>query len=192
MKACLWRLKGPFELFYCKIRKLPIDENILERVKIDVKKVAFSSFDNYSFWDELNITKDEFKALKKLSSNKDIIVQKADKGNSVVLVNKVDYIHRMKELLSDGSKFKKIDIKSGKEINFLLQQEKRLIEFLKSIKKSVTTELYKKLYPSGSQPGIMYGLSKIHKPLVKNFPNNFPFSDKHRYLSVGKMFCSFA
>ena len=34
--------------------------------------------------------------LKDLSSNKDIILQKADKGNSVVLVNKAGYIRRMK------------------------------------------------------------------------------------------------
>ena len=31
--------------------------------------------------------------------------------------------------------------------------------------------LKENLYPRKSQPGIMYGLSKIHKPLIKNFPN---------------------
>ena len=31
-------------------------------------------------------------------------------------------------------------------------------------------ELYKYLYPQGSQPGIMYRLSKIHQPLVNSFP----------------------
>ena len=113
-------------------------------------------------------------ALKGLSSNKDIILQKADKGNSVVLVNKADYTKRMKELLSDASKFKEITVEPGKEINLLLQHEGKLIEFLKRVKSSVTTDLYKHLYPQGSQPGIMYGLSKIHKPLVNGFPKLRP------------------
>ena len=109
-------------------------------------------------------------AFKGLSSNKDIILQKADKGNSVVLVNKADYNKRTKELLSDLSKFTEITVERGKEINLLLQHKGKLIKFLKRVKDSVTTDLYKHLYPQGSQPGIMYGLSKIHKPLVNDFP----------------------
>ena len=96
----------PFELFYREIRKLPIEDHELEKLKTEIKKEAYSSFDNYNFWNELNINKEEYLALKGLSSNKNIILQKADKGNSVVLVNKADYIKRMKELLSDVSKFK--------------------------------------------------------------------------------------
>ena len=38
----------------------------------------------------------------------------------------------------------------------------------------VATNLYKHLYPQGSQPDIMYGLSKIHKPLVNSFPKLRP------------------
>ena len=71
-------------------------------------------FANYNFWNELNISKEEFLALKGLSSNKDIILQKADKGNSVVLVNKADYTKRMKELLSDESKCKEISVEPGR------------------------------------------------------------------------------
>ena len=62
----------------------------------------------------------------------------------------------MKEILSDKNKFKDIDIKAGKEINFMLQQEDRLIDFLKRIKGSISDELYKYLYPRGSKPGVMY------------------------------------
>ena len=46
----------------------------------------------------------------------------------------------------------------------------KLICFLKSIKKSIEEDLYKSLCPRGSQPGIMHGSSKIHKPLVNGFP----------------------
>ena len=42
------------------------DDSILETVKVDIKKICFSSFD------ELNISLEELKALKDLSSGKDI------------------------------------------------------------------------------------------------------------------------
>ena len=113
-------------------------------------------------------------ALKGLSSNKDIVLQKVDKVNSVVLVKKAEYSKRMKELLLDGSKFKEITVETGKEINLLPQHESKLIEFLKRVKSYVTTDLYKHLYLQDSQPGIMYGLSKIHKPLVNSFPKLRP------------------
>ena len=48
-----------------------------------MKKICLSSFENFKFKDELNITPDELKAWKDLSSRKDIIISKADKGNSV-------------------------------------------------------------------------------------------------------------
>ena len=47
-------------------------------------------------------------------------------------------------MLSDSSKFKKLDIKSRKEINPLLQQENRLTNFFKTIKKSISDQLCKR------------------------------------------------
>ena len=104
-----------------------------------------------------------------LSSRKEIIIQKADKGNSVVILNKCDYIKRMNEMLSELDKFKKLNVKPGKELNLLLKHEDKLVSFLKGIKKSIGEDLYKSLYPQGSQPDTMYGSSKIHKILVNGF-----------------------
>ena len=118
--------------------------------------------------------KKKFLTLKGLSSIKDIILQKADKGKSVVLVNKADYTKRMKELSLDVKKFKEITIELGKEINLLLHHEGKSIEFIKQVKSSVTTDLYKLLYPQGSQPGITYGPTKIYKPLANGFPKLRP------------------
>ena len=102
-----------------------------------MKKICFSSFENFKFKDELNITPDELKALKDLSSRKDIIIQKADKGNSVVILNKTDYIKRMTEMLSDIDKFKKLILKPGKELNLLLKHKDKLVSFLKGTKKFI-------------------------------------------------------
>ena len=161
----------PYELLFRDIKELSVDDSILERVKVDMKKICLSSFENFKFKDELNITPDELKALKDLSSRKDIIIQKADKGNSVVILNKSDHIKRMTEMFSDIDKFKKLIVKPGKELNLLLKHEDKLVSFLKGIKKYIGEDLYKSLYPQGSQPGIMYGSSKVHKPLVNGLLN---------------------
>ena len=173
-----------FKFLYREIWKLSIEENELEKVKTEIKKEEYSSFDNYNFWNELNISKEEYSALKGLSSNKNIILQNADKGNSVVLVSEADYTKRMKELLLYVSKFKEITVESGKEINLLVQHKSKLIEFLRWVESSVTTDLYKHLYLQGSQPGIMYGISKIHKSLDNGFPklrSNLPAIDTGTY-----------
>ena len=128
----------------------------------------------FKFKDELNITPDKLKALKDLPSCKDIIIQKADKGNSILIFNKSDYMKRMTEMLSDIDKFKKLIVKPAKELNLLLKHEDKLVSFLKGIKKYIGEDLYKSLYLEGSEPGIMYGSSKIHKPLVNGFPKLRP------------------
>ena len=85
------------------------------------------------------------------------------------MLNKSDHIKRMTEIFSDIDKFKKLIVKPGKELNLLLKHEDKLVSFLKGIKKYIGEDLYKSLYPQSSKLGIMYGSSKIHKPLVNDF-----------------------
>ena len=66
----------------------------------------------------------------------------------------------MNKMSSDSNKFKKLDIKPGKVINSLLEQENRLITFLKQVKMSISDQLYKEIYPRVSQPGVMYAAAK--------------------------------
>ena len=78
-------------------------------------------------------------ALKGKCSNKNIVVQKVYKGNSVVLVKRADYVKRIKELLSDvGLKRLLLNL----EINIVLQYGGILIDFLKQIKNYITMDLY--------------------------------------------------
>ena len=39
----------PFELLFRDVAKLPVSDNILEQLKVEIKREAFSSYDNYSF-----------------------------------------------------------------------------------------------------------------------------------------------
>ena len=114
----------PFELFDCKIRKLAIQNHELENVKTKITQRAYPLFDNYNFWNELNISKEKYLALKGVPNNKNIILQMAEKDNSVVLVNEADYIKRMKKNLLVVSKFKETTVETGKEINLLLRSMK--------------------------------------------------------------------
>ena len=86
---------APHELMFRDVKNLSVEDNI----KIDLKKICFSSLNRYKFQDKINLTKEEMQVLRDLSSREDIIIQKADKGNSVVILNKSDYLKRMKEIL---------------------------------------------------------------------------------------------
>ena len=107
---------------------------IYDKLKQILKKEVYLSCQNYTFWNELIMSKEDHMALEGLCSNKNIKVQKANKGNLEVLVNKADYVYRMEELLSDAGKFKEVNVEPAKEINILLQHESILINSLKTLK----------------------------------------------------------
>ena len=86
--------------------------------------------------------------MKNLSSDKDII-QKAEKGNYVVILNKTDYIKRMTEMLSDIDKFKRFNVKPGKELNLLLKHEDKLVFFKKRYQKTYWGRFVEELLSTG-------------------------------------------
>ena len=69
---------------------------------------------------ENNLPKAELDALKSLIRNKEMIIQKADKGNTAILLGRKDYISKMKLILANTSKFKKIQIDDSKVLNHLI------------------------------------------------------------------------
>ena len=78
-----------FELFYRSIDNLKIlSGDNLDYAKTKIKDLAFTSFRNYNANIPQHLSNEEFEALKNLSANCNSIIQKADKSNSVVLVEK--------------------------------------------------------------------------------------------------------
>ena len=61
-------------------------------IKTRLLDTALTSYQNFSSDRDRpeNLTSSEFEALKPLSKNKDIVIQKADKGNTVVILYKSD------------------------------------------------------------------------------------------------------
>ena len=89
----------------------------------------------------------------------------------MVLVDKDVYVKYMENILKDQSKFEKVKIKT-RILNFQVNHEKRINEYLKSLKNSgsLSVDQYKKIKAVGSRPGFLYGLCKVHKAVVDTCP----------------------
>ena len=105
-----------------------------------------------------NITKEEQQAIRKLKKDENRMVLTADKGVSLVVVDKEDYINKAKHLLHQ-SNYKKINSDPT------TKHKNKLIGLLKTIKTQggMNDNLYKRLYPTGANAPKFYGLPKVHK-----------------------------
>ena len=61
-------------------------------------------------------------------------MQKADKGNTVVILDRKDYFWKMKNILIDKSKFQKVYTDHDKILNNLIHMENRLTDVLKNLR----------------------------------------------------------
>ena len=122
-----------------------------------------------------HLSEEEYEAFLNLQSSIDIIViQKIDKGNSVIVIDPLLYVNKVEKLLSDRSKFFKIEFNPKHEVN---QDIRHLLDMEFEIK-SCLDDLYNHSYLSkddykflkscGSKPGVMYGLCKIYKGTADN------------------------
>ena len=87
----------PFELLFRDINKDEMSNEGKEFIKTRRKDSAFTSYRSYNYNIEINLTKIERLAFNNLTNNKNIIIQKYEKGNSVVLLDKDKY--NLKECL---------------------------------------------------------------------------------------------
>ena len=62
-----------------------------------------------------------------------MVIQKADKSNIIVILNKNDYISKLNQILDDTSKFKRTHVKEGKALNCIFLMEENIIGLLKSL-----------------------------------------------------------
>ena len=140
----------PFELLCRDVVSLEVS-NLDEFIKSRLRDSAFSSYKDTCKISEKNLPKTELDVLKIFLKNKDIIVQKADKGNTVIILNRNDNVCKMKNILNDSSKFHKVYTDHDKILNHLIQMENRVTDALKNIrdKKEISIEQCKNLSPSG-------------------------------------------
>ena len=113
-----------------------------------------------------------------LKSNNNIIIQKADKGNTVFILDRVSYVSEMEKLLADTIKFIKVAFnpkhKVNKEVRHLTDIESSIKHFLDDLLESnyLSKEDYNYMRPCGNKQGVLYGLCKFQKK--PDEPNRLP------------------
>ncbi|XP_039309325.1 uncharacterized protein LOC120358632 [Solenopsis invicta] len=118
-----------------------------------LKSFSSHSASNSEFFKLISKTK-EF-----LSNNPDLILTRADKGNTTVAMNRLDYKNKMTALLSDEDTYKKIAKDPIRQITSksrLLLARWRDSDYISNVK-------YRTLYCSDGTLPRAYGLPKLHK-----------------------------
>ncbi|XP_057292667.1 uncharacterized protein LOC130621400 [Hydractinia symbiolongicarpus] len=150
----------PFELLMRDINRDDLSNEDKNYIKTRLKDTAFSSYYSYNSNPEKpSLPANEFKALQDLMNRDDI-----------------KHIVAVESLLDDDTKFAKLNIPPGKDINYIINIENRLRNSYRSLLNNsyIDETTYKKLCPSGSNPGVLYGLAKVHKPCVNGVPKFRP------------------
>ena len=112
----------PFELLHRDLLHDDDNKDELLHLKSKVKDICLSSFRLYStkYYRFENLYKEEYEAFINLKNNENVNIQKANKGNSVVIIDRMSYIVKKEELLSDRSKFMKVEFNSKYKVNMKL------------------------------------------------------------------------
>ena len=84
------------------------------------------------------------------------MIHKADKINTIVILDKITYLSAIEEILNDHTKFSNLDIPADKEINYIANFEERITSDLKLLKDKeiIDKATYKNIKPARSRPGI--------------------------------------
>ena len=136
-------------------------EGVLGAMKIEISEI--STTDNIPH----NLSPKECKALRELKGNTDLVINKADKGSTIVVQKRTDYIKLALEHLNDPFTYKELDGDPTKSIcrgiNQLLQVflkkdllSKKMVDFCSPPKKARLARLYflRKIHknPMGIRP----------------------------------------
>ena len=140
-------------------------------LKNKLKDICFSTLKLYSFDKvEKNSSEAESIALKNLIECNDLVIQKADKGDTVVITDRTKYLEGIKFLISDSSKFIQLPIDESKWINYIINLENKLKDRSKVLKNEdkISEKKSDSIRSVGTTPGILYGNPKAQKTVVNN------------------------
>ena len=105
-----------------------------------------------------NISKGEAKAIQELKKDQEKIILTTDKGVSLLVLDKEEYIRKSEDLLKQNTYRELVADPTNKYKN-------KLINLLKTIKSEggMNNITYRRLYPTGAVSPKYYGLPKVHK-----------------------------
>jgi hypothetical protein len=113
-----------------------------------------------------NLTKEEKEAILELKQNPKIVIKKADKGSSIVVLNRSDYIKEAERQLSDNRFYEETPVDLTEEHNHI----EHVLEDLRA-QEIISENIFKCLSNKTPKTASLYLLPKIHK--VKN-PGELP------------------
>ena len=110
------------------------------------------------------IQKQHLQALEDLKKNANILISKPDKGDGVVILDGASYVEKMKEILSDNTKFV-LDSKQEDETRKLSSHVYKLVMQLQ-YEEIIKASQLQKFTKGNNQIPRLYGLPKVHKSNV--------------------------
>ena len=113
-----------------------------------------------------NLSTEEWKAMHSLADDRSIVIKKADKGSSVVVWDRNDYVMEAEIQLSDANVYKDVSF-NEKMLQDLVGTSNKLFQNLKSKGKISDKQLkyFTYEYKKATNLGKLYLLPKIHKRL---------------------------
>ena len=142
------------------IQGSPCDRNFLSKVENDLFKVV-----DKELWYS-NFTSEEWKALRSLADDKQIVIKKADKGFCVVIWDRDDYLPEAERLLKDENVYRNVNFKE-KLIEDLTEYSNKIFKDLRrgGYLTGKQLDYYSYKYKKTCNLGKLYLLPKIHKRL---------------------------
>ena len=141
-----------------------IFNNTIDNVKNRINNACNSLFKNaHRFKNNVRsliFKKTDIDLLNNLKSDPSIVITKPDKGRGIVILDRITFESKVDNILSDTNTFKPIH---GDLFSLTIKLEDRFNRILRTIKSNIGDNLYRNLYASGTRPGILYCLPKIHK-----------------------------
>ncbi len=109
-----------------------------------------------------NITREEKHALTELTSNKQIVIKKADKGSAIVIQNTVDYIRESEKLLNVAEHYRKDTVCQTQSHN------NEIVKFLDAMRiaEEITSQTHDYLVNTKPRTPLLYTQPKIHKGVL--------------------------
>ena len=89
-----------------------------------------------------NLSSDEYKAIKELSSNTSIVIKHADKGGAVVIQDRSDYLNEGYSQLNDSNVYEKLDQCKTDEFHNIIC---KFLEYTYKFDREISKETYEYL-----------------------------------------------
>ena len=117
----------PFELLFRDIKSKSESSLDLASIKVSLQDTTFTSHSGFNKDNSppFNLSKNEFEPLCKLKNENNLVIQKVKKYNTTFILDKDSYLKPVETLLKDSSKFKNIPVAPDKDLNYVINSEKR-------------------------------------------------------------------